>query len=99
MQLNIENTSPYVNGYVVDYGEGVYSLERPVDPTTYFNKAAGGAHYITREGDEIDALAQKFYGNFKYWHIIASANPHVINFIQLAPGTQLYIPNSQQFQR
>lgn len=98
-EITIDPTSPYVNGYVVDYGNGTYSLERPVDPASYFNKKAGGSYYTTKAGDEIDALAQKYYGDSRYWHAIASCNPHVINFIQLEPGIKLYIPNIRQFQR
>jgi nucleoid-associated protein YgaU len=47
--------------------------------------------YISREGDRLDTLAGKFYGNGTLWWIIAAASG-VGWFLQVPPGTVLRIP-------
>lgn len=100
MTVDIESTGPYVNGYVVNFPDGTQTLERPLDPTLYYNTSAGGSYYVTREDDELDALAHRFYGDFKYWHIIVSANLDIISehIFHLPAGLNLYIPSLAQFQ-
>lgn len=99
MEHRVDSSSPYVDGFIINYGDGTSSLERPVDPTIYHKQSAGGSYYITREGDELDALAQRFYGDFKLWHIIMSHNIDIIEdtLFHLPAGLNLYIPSPRQF--
>ena len=43
-------------------------------------------------GDRYDTLALKFYGNSKYWWVIASANNIVKAGMVVDPGVQIRIP-------
>ena len=48
--------------------------------------------YILKEGDRLDILAGKYYGNAKLWWAIAAASG--IGWgLQAPPGTVLYIPS------
>lgn len=99
MEKPVLPNSPYYNGYIIDYGDSTYSLERPEDPTIYFNKKNGGSYYITKEGDMLDLIAYNKYGDDKLWHIILSSNQDLIDdpLNPLPGGLSLYIPNSNQF--
>jgi hypothetical protein len=50
--------------------------------------------YLTSvSGDRFDVLAQEFYGNSKYWWIIASNNPTLDrSSLTVTPGIQIRIP-------
>ena len=49
-------------------------------------------NYITKDGDRIDALANRFYGNNNGIQIIADANPDVPITDVYPLGTVLIIP-------
>lgn len=52
-------------------------------------------YIIATTGDRFDILASQFYGNPKYWWIIASNNPDVDrSSLNITPGVQLRIPLS-----
>jgi phage tail protein X len=51
-----------------------------------------GTHQI-REGDRIDLLAAQYYGDVTLWWRICDANPEVIDWMWLSPGTMLRIPD------
>lgn len=46
------------------------------------------------EGDRLDILANKYLGNPGSWWEILDINPDIINPLEIAPGTQLRIPNA-----
>jgi len=49
--------------------------------------------YILKEGERIDQIAFKFYGDSQYWWIIAAASG--IGWgLQIPPGTILRVPES-----
>lgn len=99
MEKTVETTSPYANGYIIEYDNGTQTLERDEDPTQFYNTAAGGSYYTTKQGEELDELAQRFYGDFKQWHIIYASNINNIDdpIEPLPNGLVLYIPNPGQF--
>ena len=49
-------------------------------------------NYIINASDRIDNIAATFLGDPTQWFHIAQANPEVINFFNLQPGTMLRIP-------
>lgn len=53
-------------------------------------------NYTTKEGDRLDLLAHKFYGNSDGIRIIIDANPGVPVEAQFAVGTTLIIPIIEQ---
>jgi phage tail protein X len=52
----------------------------------------GSFNYTTKEGDRIDALSARFYGNNQGIRIIADANPDVPVTAVYPLGTVLVIP-------
>jgi len=50
-------------------------------------------NYVMQDGERLDILAGKYYGDSQYWWIIAAASG--IGWgLQVPPGTLLRIPNS-----
>ena len=53
---------------------------------------------MTGPGDRLDTLAYQFYGEVKYWWVIAAANKLGLGSVAIPPATQLRIP-SNPYQR
>ena len=50
-------------------------------------------YLISTSGDRFDILAFEYYGNAKYWWIVASNNPTLDrSTLQITPGVQIRIP-------
>jgi hypothetical protein len=50
-------------------------------------------YIIATIGDRLDTIAFKYYGDVKYWKIIAMANNNVTGgSLFITPGTQIRIP-------
>lgn len=43
------------------------------------------------EGDRLDTVAQKFYGNSSFWWTILDKNPAIVDPNNIEPGTKLII--------
>jgi hypothetical protein len=52
-------------------------------------------YVITTFGDRYDLLAKNFYGDSKFWWIIASANNATSDSLFLEPGVQIRIPTDR----
>lgn len=48
--------------------------------------------YQVLDGDRIDAIAYKFYGDPLKWWVIADANPQRLDWGSLVPGELIRIP-------
>ena len=48
-------------------------------------------YYIVQEGDRLDAIAGRFYGDGRLWWIVA-ASSGIGWWLQVPPGTRLLIP-------
>ena len=53
-------------------------------------------YIVTRIGDRLDLLANRFYGDSTLWWIIGSAND-LTDSLSVPPGTKLRIPNDVGF--
>jgi nucleoid-associated protein YgaU len=49
-------------------------------------------YYRIKDGDRLDSLAQRFYGQSDAWWVIADANPEVFDPANLQTGTIIRIP-------
>lgn len=47
--------------------------------------------HIVKEGETLQSIAHKYYGDSGYWHRLVAFN-HIINPFSLEPYTKLYIP-------
>jgi hypothetical protein len=45
------------------------------------------------QGERLDSISYKYYKNSEYWWLIVEYNPQLNDFIDIAPGTILRIPN------
>ncbi len=57
---------------------------------------ADDVYITTRDGDRLDLLAHRFYGDSSLWWIIAVSNNLSDSFF-VTPGTRLRIPADVQF--
>jgi hypothetical protein len=51
-------------------------------------------YYSWLEGDRIDVLASKIYGDSDRWWNIMDANPEIIDPMNIIPGTLIRVPNA-----
>jgi len=49
-------------------------------------------YMFSREGDRLDLISQEFYGDPRYWWVIADANHIGKGTFAVQPGIQLRIP-------
>lgn len=86
-KLRLNN--PYHFGVISIFLDGEQSLDREklVIPSSPLDK-----FYIIRSNDEMTTIAYKFYGDSKYWWIIADRNDIENPFI-LEEGKTLIIPD------
>lgn len=50
-------------------------------------------YYRVTEGERIDTIANDFFGRADLWWMIADANPEIIDWLDLTPGTVIRVPN------
>lgn len=48
--------------------------------------------YLWRQSDRVDALAAGYYGSETSWWMIAEANPNILDWANVPPGTRIRIP-------
>lgn len=89
----ISNTSRYADGTLGQVRPGrkravtthVYR-SFSVDPTITYKL------YTFKEGDRLDTLATRFFGNPQSWHHIMDINPEIQDAFSIAPGVVIRIP-------
>ena len=72
----------------IDFGDG-----EPLYLYNAFSTMTVGSftNYIVKDGDRLDSLAFKFYGNNKAWDKIAQIN-NILNPFELQVGSSIIIP-------
>ena len=50
--------------------------------------------YVWKEGDRLDVIAQRLYSNSEAWSLIMDYNPEIPDALNIAPGTQVRVPNA-----
>lgn len=76
---------------VTDTAKGkqqVIDLEPPSVQTVSFT------YYQVEEGDTVDQIAHAEYDSGHLWWLIADANPEILDWHTLEPGTILRIPSA-----
>ena len=84
-------TTPYnsEDSYVLLYSDGEYSLERNDKADSL--KASDITH-IVLEGETLQNIAYRYYGDSGRWGDIAAINKLVDPFEEVTKGTHLIIP-------
>ena len=81
-----ERYEPIVDEYVL----AVYDNRLLVPKVDFF--IDGDQFIFPFDGDRLDSLAQRYYGNVTKWFIISEANNLEVLSYDLKPGVQLRIP-------
>ena len=81
--------SPYDIGFTLIYGDGDYSLESypfliPSSPNDF--------QHTLKEGETLQNIAYRYYGDSGKWYIIAEYNNIINPFTELKGGMVLMIP-------
>lgn len=84
MKNRYENTSKIIREKTSGIGTTIYTVP-PESIEDYY--------LITTVGDRFDILSKQYYGDEKYWYVIATANPHIRrDSLNIEPGYQIRIP-------
>jgi phage tail protein X len=91
----ISPDSRYINNVVtlIDNSEG--QAIATIVPNAPANVFFTYTPYQFTGADRIDNLAYQFYGDSDVWWAIANANPEVLDWSNVTPGTILRIPDIQ----
>lgn len=81
--------SPYNNAYALKYNDGDYSLEAkpPVVP-----ESSNDIQHTVKDGETLQNIAFRYYGDSGKWYIIAEANKILNPFKELEMGNLIRIP-------
>ena len=82
--------SPYKNAYALNYGDGDYSLEAPIPLVP---SSSNDIQHTVKDGETLQNIAFRYYGDSGKWYIIAEANGILNPFKELESGTLIRIPS------
>lgn len=88
IQLPKENL--YADGFIITLEDGVQLLKR--NKIDYQGRSTNDRVHNVVEEEKIWNIAYKYYGNSKWWHIIADAN-NIENPFELPVGGSILIPD------
>lgn len=98
MSINLYSDYGYLINYVTDDASSEVSLQRRKNP--YINKSNTDKLHLVIEGERLDTISYKYYGNSKYWWVLADSNDisdNMINPFVLTSGSTLIIPSLDNF--
>lgn len=85
----LRGASPYDSAYAVIYEDGDYSLEaRP----TVVPSSPDDLQHTVKDGETLQNIANRYYGDSGKWYLIAEANGLLNPFKELESGTLIKIP-------
>ena len=87
MEINQDN--PFITGFVFQYTEGDFSLER--EKLKYIQSENDELHQVTK-WDTLSDISYDKYGSSKWWWVIADIN-NVFDPFDLSPHTNLILPD------
>jgi len=77
----------YSNSVLIKYKEGDFSIRRLI---AFYEPSAEGDIHLVKDGDELTAIAYRYYGDPTQWFHIADANK-IFNPFELTTGSSLTI--------
>lgn len=85
----LKGASPYNNAYALKYNDEDYSLEAkpPIVP-----ESPNDIQHTVKDGETLQNIAFRYYGDSGKWYIIAEANKILNPFKELEMGTLIRIP-------
>jgi nucleoid-associated protein YgaU len=89
----IERVSRYYDGPLAQPKQKYTSLPTIAVYRKFAESTATSyATYTWKEGDSYAALADRFFGNSKYWWKILEINPTLTDPFSITPGTRITMP-------
>lgn len=88
--LKLKEENIYADGYIVNLDEERKLLKS--NPLSYTPSAANDIGYILKEEEKLWDVAFRFYGNSKWWFVLAEVN-NIFNPFEIPMGTNLIIPD------
>lgn len=82
-------TSPYSDAYILDYKDGDISLERHIP---VFNNTSSTTVHTVIEGETLQSIAFRYYGDSGKWSKIADINGIFFPPRDLEVGSNIIIP-------
>lgn len=86
--LNSRYTSDKVTRVVENDVSRTVIVKRPERARTF-----DFTFYQWLDGDRIDSVARDYFDDERQWYHIADANPEILVWTEVAPGTVIRIPN------
>ncbi len=88
----ISATSRYANSSVVVEDKSGKNV-KVIVPSTARAYTFNYVFYIVSGQDRIDTVAEAFYGDPTQWWRIGDANPEILDWSSVEPGTKIRVPN------
>lgn len=90
--MTISAASRYANNTVenVTGTDGV--TRQTIMPRTPVSRTAVVADYTWHNGDRVDLLAARSYGDETMWWVLADANPGILDWTAVPDGTIVRVP-------
>lgn len=85
----LKGASPYNNAYALKYNDGDYSLEAKPQIVP---ESPNDIQHTVKDGETLQNIAFRYYGDSGKWYIIAEANKILNPFKELEMGTLIRIP-------
>lgn len=83
------NSSPFNSGYVVQYPDGEYSLEKHIPNVITSDR---DTIRVLKPDETLHSIAREIYGDSGKWYILAEANNIGNPFNELHTGMKIRIP-------
>jgi hypothetical protein len=90
-QALISADSRYADSTLVTLTKGGTDVAVIV-PSAQVSYSFNFIHHTVTMGERIEQIAYQYYGTVEWWHI-ADANPEILWWDNLAPGTVLRVPS------
>jgi hypothetical protein len=91
--MSISVFSRYASNTVMPIVEN--GINRPtIIITTPAQRRISYSTYTWRLGDQIEYLSYSAYGDEQAWWLIADANPEILFWDNITPGTTIRVPNA-----
>lgn len=89
----INATSRYANAVITVVDDPQRGTHQSVNPQALADRTFAFTYYQVDSEDTVDWLAFRFFDDGTLWWILADANPEIIDWQNLVPGTVIRIPN------
>lgn len=90
----ISNSSRYANSVLVTDTKNDGTQVIVLTPSDAISYTFTYTFYTTTGSDRIDTIANAYYGDPTLWWKIGDANPEIMKWDSIPPGTTIRIPNA-----